>query len=94
MGWRIAAVRAVTITAVTFLVATCVVAIQIAVGFNGRCGGFLPALSDARSCSLWEYLWFNLSFTGLVVLHDYWWIGLASVGAVFIGSVLFERVRA
>jgi hypothetical protein len=80
-------------TVVALLLATCVIAIQIAIGFDGKCGGWLPALSGARPCTVWEYVWSNLSFTWLVILHEYWMIVLAAAGVVFTGSVLFERFR-
>lgn len=93
MAWRSATFRAAAITVVAFLVATGAFAIQIAIGFDGKCGGWLPALSGARPCTLWEYVWSNLTLTWLVILHEYWMIVLAATGVVFVGSALFGRFR-
>lgn len=93
MDWRIATFRAAAIVVVTVLVATSAIAIQIAIGFDGKCGGLLPSLSAARPCTLAEYVWSNLTLMWLVILHDYWLMALAFAGIAFIGSVLFGRFR-
>ena len=94
MRWRIAAFRAVAITVVAFLFVVCVVTIQVALQFDGMCGGYMPFLSAAQPCTLSQYVWSSVSLTFLVFFHEYWLIGLFFVGIVLIGSGIFERLRS
>jgi hypothetical protein len=36
-------------------------------------------------------MWFDVSFTFEVLLHEYWSVGLLFAGIVFVGSAIFER---
>ena len=89
MRWRIATFRAVAISIAVFLIAGCVIVVQAALRFDGRCGGLIPFLGTGQPCTLWQYVWFDLSFTFEVLLQEYWFVGLLLVGIVFVGSAVF-----
>jgi hypothetical protein len=94
MKWRAVIFRAVAVTVVAFLFAVCAIGIYAALQFDGKCGGWMPFLSAAQPCTLSQFVWSSLSLTFLVLLHEYWLIGLLFVGIVLVGSGIFERLRS
>lgn len=40
--------------------------------YDGKCGGFLPALAGPRPCTLGEYVAGNLSLLALIAWTEYW----------------------
>jgi hypothetical protein len=52
--------------------------IDMAIGYDGTCGGVLPFMGTSRPCSLFEYLHHDLSFALAVILTEFWW-GIAAV---------------
>lgn len=93
MRWRLATFRAAAVTLAVFLSAACVIVVQAALRFEGRCGGLMPFLSAERSCTLWQYVWSSVSLTFAVLLMEYWSVGLLFVAIVFMGAALFDRFR-
>ena len=89
MRWRIATFRAVAVSTAVFLIAGCVIVVQAALRFDGRCGGLIPFLAATQPCTRWQYVWSDVSFTFEVLLREYWFIGLLFAGIVFIGSAVF-----
>jgi hypothetical protein len=94
MSWRAVIFRAVVVTLVVFVFFACAIAIYAALQFDGKCGGWMPFLSAAQPCTLSQYVWSSLSLTFLVLLHEYWLIGLLFIGIVFVGSGIIERLRS
>lgn len=91
MRWRIATFRSIVAVAAAFLIAVSVVAVQAALRFDGTCGGLIPFLSAAQPCTVWQYVWSNVSFTFAVFFEEYWLIALSTAGLVFIGAAIVER---
>jgi hypothetical protein len=93
VNWRIATIRAIAIAVFAFLLAGCLVTVQAALQFNGRCGGVIPFLSAPQPCTLAQHVWDSVSFTFAVFFHEFWWIALLFAGIAFIGSAIFEISR-
>jgi hypothetical protein len=53
-------------------VASISIILDIAAGYNGKCGGFLPWLAGPKPCSFWEYVSGNSGAVFLIVWITYW----------------------
>ena len=51
--------------------------VQIGFSYDGKCGGFFPALAGPRPCSFWEYLFGNVLLFALLLGPTYWPLVLA-----------------
>jgi hypothetical protein len=47
-------------------------AVQIALSYDGKCGGFLPWLAGPKPCSFWDYLSGNMLLFTLLFGSAYW----------------------
>jgi hypothetical protein len=60
---------------VAFGIVLCIaIALLVQVGFSydGKCGGFLPALAGPRPCSFLEYVFANMLLFALLLGAAYW----------------------
>jgi len=71
--------------------AACAIVIEIAIRFDGTCGGLIPFLAAAQPCTRWQYVSSNVWFTFAVLFQEYWLVVLFFVGVVFLGSAIFDR---
>jgi hypothetical protein len=68
--------------------------VQLALRYDGKCGGLFPFLAGPRPCSLWEHVR-DSALLGIAILWiEYWPIVLALlVVPVGVGYVLDRRSR-
>jgi hypothetical protein len=65
--------------------------VQIGLSYDGKCGGFLPALAGPTPCSFWEYLFGNLLLFALLLGAAYWPLALAILFVPPFVGYLFDR---
>jgi hypothetical protein len=66
-------------------VGSILIILDIAVGYNGKCGGFLPWLAGPKPCSFWEYVSGNSLMTFTILWISYWPIILTLI--IFLVSI-------
>ncbi len=67
-------------------------AVMLTFSYDGKCGGFLPWLAAAKSCTLADYLSGNLLLLALIVWTEYWPLVLALLALpIGIGYILDRR---
>ena len=93
MRWYTVILRTVAVSVAACLIAVCVIVVEAVLRYNGTCGGLIPFLAAAQPCTLWQYVWSDLSFTVEVFLREFGGVGLLLAGIVFIGSAIYERFR-
>ena len=69
--------RGVYVACGIVLCAATVLLVQIGFSYDGKCGGFLPALAGPRPCAFWEYLFGNAFLFALLLGATYWPLVLA-----------------
>jgi hypothetical protein len=94
MRWSVAIIRAIVIFGALFGAGVCTLELGAALRFDGSCGGFMPFLAAAHSCTLSEYLWGSMSFSILVLLQEFWGWLLVALFLVLAASVAVERRRS
>jgi hypothetical protein len=68
--------------------------VQIGFSYDGKCGGFLPALAGSRPCSLWEYVSGNALLFALMLGAAYWPLVIAALFLPpFVGYLLDRRAK-
>jgi len=71
-----------------------VLLVQIGFSYDGKCGGFLPALAGHRPCSFWEYVVGNALLFALLPGAKYWPLVLAFLFLPpFVGYLLDRRAK-
>jgi hypothetical protein len=81
--WVAIAIPVLTVTAFT---------IKLIYFYDGKCGGFLPALAGPRPCTLLEYVGVNLALLLPVMLSEFWPLALLGIALpLLIGYVLDLR---
>jgi len=68
-----------------------VLLVQIGFSYDGKCGGFLPALAGPRPCSFWEYVSGNFPLFALLLGAAYWPLALALLFVPPFVGYLFDR---
>ncbi len=58
---------------ILLLVGFAFITINIAVDYNGQCGGLLPFLAGTTECSFTQYFSQNIQFTLLILVTQFWW---------------------
>jgi hypothetical protein len=69
--------RGVYVACGIFLCIAIVLLVRIGFTYDGKCGGFFPALAGPRPCSLAEYVFGNLLLFALLLGATYWPLVLA-----------------
>lgn len=63
--------------------------------YDGKCGGFLPALAGPKPCSFFEYVFGNALLSVLLLMPTYWPLVLAVlVLPPLVGHLLDRRASA
>ena len=71
-----------------------VLLVQIGLSYDGKCGGFLPALAGPRPCSFWEYVVGNALLFALILGATHWPLVLAFLFLPpFVGYLLDRRAK-
>jgi len=71
-----------------------VLLVQIGFSYDGKCGGFLPALAGPRPCSVREYMAGNVLLYALLLGAAYWPLALALMFLPpFVGYLLDRRAK-
>jgi hypothetical protein len=71
-----------------------VLLVQIGLSYDGKCGGFLPALAGPRPCSFWEYVAGNALLFAVLLGATYWPLVLAFLFLPpFVGHLLDRRAK-
>ena len=71
-----------------------VLLVQIGFSYDGKCGGFLPALAGPRPCSFWEYVAGNALLFAVLLGATYWPLVLAFLFLPpFVGHLLDRRAK-
>jgi hypothetical protein len=91
MRWRTAIFKAAAITVAAFLIAFGAIAVQAALGFDGKCGGLMPFLAAAQPCTLGEYVWSSVSFSFVIFFFVYWYVALSFAAIVLAVTLIRER---
>jgi len=68
-----------------------VLLVQIGFSYDGKCGGFLPALAGPRPCSFWEYVAGNVLLFAVLLGAAYWPLALALLFVPPFVGYLFDR---
>ena len=67
---------------------------QLALGYEGKCGGLFPFLAGPRPCSFWEHLRESAIFSIAILWIEYWPLVLAAlVIPTCVGYLLDRRTR-
>jgi hypothetical protein len=78
--------------AVAGLLCACLVFIvQLAFGYDGKCGGFLPWLAGPKACSFREYMSGTSLMVALILLDTYWPLIIALLVLPALVGYLFDR---
>ena len=83
--------RGVYVACGIFLFIAVVLLVQIGITYDGKCGGFLPALAGPRPCSFWEYVSGNVLLFALLIGATYWPFVLAVLFLPPLVGYLFDR---
>lgn len=65
-------VRGIYVTCGIVLLVVIAALSQLALSYDGTCGGFLPALAGPRPCSFWKYAFENLLLYAIFPGNTYW----------------------
>jgi hypothetical protein len=76
------------------LLALAVVAVLLALSYDGKCGGFLPWLASAKPCTLAEYVLNNVTLLALITWFEFWpFIVVVLALPVCVGYMLDRRKK-
>ena len=68
--------------------------IQLALAYEGKCGGLFPFLAGPRPCSFWEHIRESALLAIALLWIEYWPVALALlVVPTCVGYVLDRRTR-
>jgi hypothetical protein len=84
--------RGVYVTCGIFACIAMVLLVQIGSSYDGKCGGFLPALAGPRPCSFLEYVFGNVLLFALLLGAAYWPLALALLFVPPLVGYLFDRL--
>jgi hypothetical protein len=83
--------RGVYVTCGVLLCLTMVYVVDMAISYDGKCGGFFLGMSARRPCSLWQYATGDMLAIAMVLAITYWPVLLMLlILPSFIGH-LFDR---
>jgi hypothetical protein len=68
--------------------------VQIALSYDGKCGGLIPALAGPKPCPFWEYMTAQVSFTALILALTYWPLIVALLVLPAAAGYLLDRQKA
>jgi len=75
-------------------IAAALITLDVALGYDGNCGGFIPFTGEPSDCTFTEYMALNLHFTFGVIIRTYWYVIVTIFVLPTVVSLLLHRPRA